>query len=120
MIFRRDLTGCSSKANALPEIFQLARADVGSHNQDGVLEINLAAQAVRESAFVQDLKEQREYIWMWFFNFIEENDGVWLASKFFSKLSAFFITDISGGSADEPGHGKLFNILADIEPYESF
>ena len=49
--------GLGVEADAGPEVLQFARADVGGHDEDGVLEVHLAADAVGELALVEHLQQ---------------------------------------------------------------
>lgn len=51
------------------------RTDVGREADDGVLEIDFAALAVGDGAFIEDLKEDHRDVFVCFFEFIKEDDG---------------------------------------------
>src|SRR5687767_7310771 len=48
------------------------------------------------------------------FNFIQQDDAIWLAANFFGQLSAFFISNISRRSPNQPAHRKFFHVLTHI------
>ena len=52
------------ETNATAEIFQLPGTNIGSHDQDRILEINTSTQTIRQTAFIQDLQQQVKYIRM--------------------------------------------------------
>ena len=51
------LGSLGTEAHAGAEVLELAGAHVGGHDDDGVLEIDLAAHAVGELALVKDLQQ---------------------------------------------------------------
>ncbi len=56
--------------DAATKVLQLARTDVGSHDQDGVLEIDLPSQAVRHVPLVQYLEEDIEDVGVCFLDLV--------------------------------------------------
>src|SRR5699024_5877422 len=64
---------------------------------------------------IQHLKQDVEYIWMCFFNLIEQNNRVWSAANCFGQLTAFLITNISWRRSDQTGDGVLLHILTHID-----
>jgi hypothetical protein len=52
-------------------LFDHPRAQIRSHDQDHVLEVNLAAVAIREMAVVHDLEQHVIDVWMGLFNFVQ-------------------------------------------------
>ena len=69
--------------------------DVGSHDDDAVLEVNLSALRIGENTVVKDLKEHVEYIGVSLFNLVEKNHAVGLTANLFGELTAFVISDIA-------------------------
>ena len=57
-------------------VHDFLRTEVGSHNDDGILEVNRASLTVGHSAVVQSLKQDVEDVRMSFFNFVEKNHAV--------------------------------------------
>ena len=51
----------------------LARAEIGSHNQNGVLEIDSASFRIRQTAVIQDLQQHIEHITVRLFDFVEQD-----------------------------------------------
>ena len=57
-------------------VHDFLRTEVGSHNDDGILEVNRASLTVGHSAVIQSLKQDVEDVRMSFFNFVEKNHAV--------------------------------------------
>src|SRR5439155_24670246 len=72
--FRQFLVGgLETQVGALLEI---ARADIGSHNNDSILEINGVPQSVRQLAVLKDLQKNIENIGMRLFDLIQQDHAV--------------------------------------------
>ena len=80
---------------------QVTRADVRSHDDDRVFEINGVAQAVGELSVFKNLKKNIEDIGMRFFYFIQQHDGIWRALHTLGELTAFFVSNVSGRRTDQ-------------------
>src|SRR5690606_2545817 len=100
-LFRLAFRG-SGKADSGSEILQVTYADVTRHYDDGVPEVDPAAEAVGQDTVIKHLQQDVEHIRVRLFNFIQEDYRVRLASHLFGKLSAFFVADITRRGADEP------------------
>ena len=61
----------------------LARTEIGSHDQNGILKIDRAAFRIRQATIVQDLQEHVENIRMRFLDFVEEDHTVRPATNCF-------------------------------------
>ena len=57
-------------------VHDFLRTEVGSHNDDGILEVNRASLTVGHTTVVQGLKQDVEYVRMSLFNFVEKNHAV--------------------------------------------
>src|SRR4029077_8611853 len=101
-----------------PKVFQLAGADIGSHNDEGILKVHLAAKADGKLSIIQYLQDDIENVRVGFFNLIKQYYRVWLTAYLLSKLSAFFISHISGRSANKAAEGEFFHILTHIHAYK--
>ena len=84
------------KAEGVSVLGDPARADVGGHDDDGVLEVHRATLTVRQTAVLENLQEHIEHIGMRLFDLVKEHHRIGLAAYRLSQLTAFFITDITG------------------------
>ena len=109
------LTGGGVEADACAEVFQLASADIGGHDDDGVLEVHLATQAVGQLSVVEHLQEDVEDIGMSLLDFVEQDDGVGLAPHLLGQLSALLVADVSRRRTDETRDCEFLHILAHID-----
>ena len=53
---------------------------------------------------------------MRFFDFVKEYDRIRLSADGFRELAAFFITDVTGRSADQPRDRVFFHVLTHVDP----
>ena len=90
-------------------------ACVGSHDDDGVLEVYYTAFVVGQSPVVQYLKQGVEDIGMSLLNLIEENHTVWLATNSLCQLSTLIIAYVSWRRTYQTGDAELLLILTHID-----
>ena len=92
---------------------------VGRHDQNGVAEVDVAAERVGQAAFFHDLQQHVEDIGMSLFDFVEQHHGVGTAADLFGQLAAFFVADESGRGTDQAADIVLFHVLAHVDVNES-
>lgn len=90
-------------------------SDIGGHDDDGIFKIYEASFGVCDMAVVHDLEEGVKDIWVGFFYFIEEDDGVGFSADSFGELAAFVVADVPWGSAEHASDGMFFHIFGHIE-----
>ena len=90
-------------------------ADVGGHDDDGVLEVDGAALAVGQAAVVEDLQQDVEDVGVGLFDFVEKDDAVGPAADGFGELAAFLEADVAGRRADQAGDGVLLLVLGHVD-----
>ena len=93
----------------------LLRADVGGHDDDGVLEVDVAALTVGQHAVLEDLQQDVEHIRMRLFDLIEQHDRVRMAAHLFGQLAALVIADIARRRTDHAGDRMLFHVFRHID-----
>src|SRR6185312_13011062 len=91
------------------EAFDMLRADIGGHDDDGVLEVHRAALRVREAAVVKDLEQYVEDFRMRLFDLVEKYHGVRAMTHEFGESSAFVIAYVSRRRADHLRDRVLFH-----------
>src|SRR5215213_720198 len=89
----------------------LTRAEVRSHDQNGVLEIDCSTFRVRQSAVVKNLKQDVENIRMRLLDFVEEDDRVRTTTNCFGKLSTLVVTNISRRCSDHARDRMFLHVL---------
>ena len=94
---------------------QILRPDIGSHNQDRILEIHRPPLGIRDPAVVQHLQKHVEYIGMCLLDLIKEHNRIGLSSDCLRQLAALLITHISGRRSDQPGDRILLHIFAHVD-----
>ena len=66
----------------------ITRAEVGSKNQNRVLEVDRTTLRIGDSAVVEDLQKDIEYVGVRLFDFVEQYDGVGFTPYGFGQLPA--------------------------------
>ncbi len=91
------------------------RAEVGGHDEDGVLEVDGAALGVGEAAVVEDLQEHVEDVGVRLLDLVEEDDRVGAAADGLGELAALVVADVAGRRADEARDGVLLHVLGHVD-----
>ena len=81
---------------------QVGRAQVGGHDDDGVLEVDRASLGVGDPAVVEDLQEHIEHVAVRLLDLVEQDDRVWLAPHRLGQLTAVLVADVAGRRPDQP------------------
>nr|GFD59213.1 hypothetical protein [Tanacetum cinerariifolium] len=68
------LPGLGAKTNASAEVSQITRPDVRGHDNDGIAEVHLAAQAVGQDTVVQHLQQQVVHVGVRLLNLVEQDN----------------------------------------------
>ncbi len=89
--------------------------DVGGEEDDGVAEIDHAADVVGQFAFFQDLQEHVHHVGMGLFDFVEEHHGIGAAADLFGELAAFLVADVAGRRTDHAGGVVAFHVFAHVQ-----
>jgi len=101
-------------------LLQMPRAQIGSHDDDGVTEVNGVAEAVGELAVFEYLQQDVEDVWMRLLDFVEEDYGVRSAANALGELTAFFVADITRRCTDELGDRVLLHEFGHVEADQRF
>ena len=109
----------SGKTDAAAEFLELARADVGGHDDDGVLEVYRGTVAVGETTLVHHLKEYVVNVLMGLLYLVEQDDAVGTATHTLGELSALVVAHIARRCTHHTGDGVLLHILGHIDADES-
>ena len=105
----------SGESDTTAEVLQLAGADVGCHNDNCVLEVDTASEAVGQASLVHYLQQQVEHVGVSFFYFIEQHHRVWMTAHLLGKLAALFIAHISRRRTYQARHCELLHILTHVD-----
>ena len=76
-------------------------AGVGGHDDDRVLEVDVAAEAVGQPAFFHDLEQGVVHVGVGFLDLVEQDDGVRTAADLLGELAPFLVADVARRSADQ-------------------
>ena len=71
-------------------------AGVGSHDNTGILEIDLPPVGIRDVAFIQNLKQYVKYIRMSLLDLIEQDHTVRMPPHLLGELASLVIAHITG------------------------
>ena len=92
-VLLNSIRGAKSHASFL---FNHPGADIRSHNDNSIFEIDMVPERIGQVAILQHLKQNIENTVMSFFDFIEQHNGVRIPFHKLRQLPSIFITDISG------------------------
>ena len=113
--------GVALAAQGVETALDVGAAQVGRHDDDGVLKVDGAPLVVGEAAVVEHLQQDVEHVGVGFLYFVEEDDAVRLAAHGFGELSALLVADVSGRRPDEARHAELFLVFAHVDArHEAF
>ena len=97
------------------DLGDILAADVGGHDDDGVLKVHRPAVAVGEAAVVQDLEQRVEDLRVGLFDLVKQHHGVGPAAHRFGELAAFLVAHVPRRGADEPGNRVLLHVFAHVQ-----
>ena len=92
----------------------VSRTEVGGQDDDGVLEVHLAALTVGQVAVIEHLQQRVEDVWMSLFDLVEQHHGERLAAHLFGELAALLVADVSRRRAEEPRSRILLGELGHV------
>ena len=88
---------------------------VARHDDDGVLEVHHASLVVGQTAVVEHLQEDVEYVRMRLFYFIEQNYRVRFAAYGLRELSALIVSYVSRRRTDQPAYAEFLLIFRHVD-----
>src|SRR5690606_26786856 len=103
------------ETNTCAEIFQLTNTDIGSHNDQSVLEVDLATETICELSIVEYLQQDIINIRVSFFDFVEQDHAVRFAADSLGQLATFFIAYISRRCTDQAAYSEFLHVLTHID-----
>src|SRR5450759_52782 len=90
-------------------------AHIAGHDDDRVLEVDLAALSIGQTPLFEDLQQDVEHVRVRLLDLIEEDDAVWLAADLLGELAALVEADVARRRTDQPRDGVLLHVLAHVE-----
>ena len=106
------------EAEAAAAVRDGLRADVRGHDDDGVAEVHLPPERIRELAVLHDLQQEVEHVLVRLFDLVEQHNGIRLAAHLFRELAALLVADIARGRADEPRDAVPLHIFRHVHADE--
>ena len=98
--------------NALGDV---PSAQVGGHDDDGVLEVHRPALGVGQPSVLQDLEQGVEDVRVSLLDLVEQDHGERLAAHLLGQLAALLLSDVPGRRTEQPGHRVLVHVLAHVQ-----
>src|SRR5262245_10706473 len=92
---------------ALARRHDRVRRQVARHEDDGVLEVDLAPLAVRQHPLVEHLVEEVHHVGVRLLHLVEEDRRVRLLAHGLGEDAALAVADVAGRRSDQPRHGVL-------------
>ena len=92
-------------------------ADVGGHDDDGVLEVNGTALVVGESSIVEHLQQDVEDVGVRFLDLVKKDDGIGLTPYGLGELSTLFVPHISWRRTDQTRDGVTFLVFRHVDTH---
>ena len=114
LVARRRVVAWAAKPR-LTALGDVAGAEVGGHDDDGVLEVHDPALAVGQPAVLQDLQQRVEDVRVGLLDLVEQHHGERLAAHLLGQLAALFVPDVAGRGAEQPRDGVLLAELRHVE-----
>mmetsp|Transcript_33134 Transcript_33134/g.72240 ORF Transcript_33134/g.72240 Transcript_33134/m.72240 type:complete len:942 (-) Transcript_33134:128-2953(-) len=105
------------EAEAATTLLDHARANVGGHDDECVLEVDGATLGVGQTTVLENLQHHVEHIGMGLLDLVEQHHGVGTATDGLGKLTTLVVSDVAGGRADELGDGVALHELGHIQPH---
>ena len=96
-------------------LLEEARAQVGGHDDDGVLEVDLVAETVGQLAVFKHLQQDVVDVRMRLLDFVQQDDGVRVALHALGELAALFVAHVAGRRTDQLGDRVLLHELRHVE-----
>uniref|UniRef100_A0A0N4ZZD3 NDK domain-containing protein n=1 Tax=Parastrongyloides trichosuri TaxID=131310 RepID=A0A0N4ZZD3_PARTI len=94
---------------------QILAAQVGGHDDQGVLEVDGAALTVGQAAVVQHLKQHVEDVGVGLLDFVEQDDLIGAAAHGLGQGAALVIADIARRGADQAADRVLLHVFAHVD-----
>ena len=94
---------------------EFARAGVGGHDEDDVLEIDALAVVVGELAVIHHLQQDVEQVGMRLLDLVEQEHAMRVLVDAVGEQPALIEADIAGRRADQPRNGVALHIFAHVE-----
>ena len=92
-------------------------AEVGRHDDDGVLEVDHPALGVGQPAVLEDLQQRVEDVRVGLLDLVEEHHGERLAAHLLGELAALLVADVAGRRAEQPRDGVLLASTRDMSSW---
>ena len=92
---------------------------VTRHDDNRILEVDLASIAIGQDAIVQNLEKQVVNVRMSLFDFIEQHHRIRMLAHLFAQLAtAIFKAHVSRRSANQTAHTMLFHVFAHVNTHK--
>ncbi len=113
LVGARDVAGLGEAQ--VDRLRDVPGAEVGGHDDHGVLEVDHAALGVGQATFLQDLQQRVEDVRVSLLDLVEEDHGERLAAHLLGELATLLVADVARRRAEEPRDGVLLAELRHVE-----
>ncbi|MNQ62342.1 hypothetical protein D3C85_766840 [compost metagenome] len=100
---------------ALGLVGQILAAQVGGHDDQGVLEVDGAALPVGQATVVQHLQQDVEDVGVGLFDLVEQDDLIGATAHGLGQGAALVIADIAGRGADQAADRVLLHVFGHVD-----
>ena len=90
-------------------------ADIRSHDDNRIAEIDLPTQRVGDRAVLEDLQEQVHHVRMGFLDLVEKHDRIRPAADGLGKLAAFLVADVTRRRSDQAAGGEFLHVFRHVD-----
>ena len=94
----------------------IAKACIGSRDNNRVLEVDCISLSICQATIIQNLKKKGNHLWIRLFNFIQENDRVWIAAHALGQsVVVIIIADITSSGTNQLGNSGAVRVFRHIQ-----
>ena len=88
---------------------------IRGHDKNSVLKVHGSSLRIGNTAIIQNLQKNIEYIRMCLFHFIKKYNRIGLSSYSLCQLTTLLVSYISGRCSDQSGHAELLHVLTHVD-----
>ena len=100
----------------MAKLLELSGAGIRGHNNHGIAEVNQPSIAVGQPTLIEHLQQEVEHVAVSLLNFIEQHDGIGVATHTFGELTA----DVSWRRTDKTRDIEALGVLTHVDANECF
>ena len=90
------------------------RTQIGGHDNNGIFEVYHSALAIGKTAIIQNLQQDIKHISMSLFDFIQQNNAIWMTTNSLRQLTTLIIAHISRRRTNQTRYRVFLHVLTHI------